>query len=133
MKLHRIHSGDLYLVQSITAQRIVINDQVYTSSMIITPQSIISDWQPRRFEDLSADSLLPLVDLEPEVVLLGTGKHLRFPAPHITTPCTQYAMGLEIMDTPAACRTFNILASEGRKVAAALVFEASGDGERPEG
>jgi uncharacterized protein len=127
MKLHRIHSNDLYLVQSATAERIVVNNQVYTASMIITPQSIITDWKPTRLEDLTADDLLPLVDLKPEVALLGTGKQLQFPAPHVITPLIQHAMGLEVMDTPAACRTFNILASEGRKVAAALVFEAVRD------
>lgn len=123
MKLHLVRSDDLYLVQSVTADHIIINNQVYTSSMIITPRTIITDWQPRRFEDLSADDFLPLLDLEPEVALLGTGKQLQFPAPHVTTPLVQHALGLEVMDTPAACRTFNILASEGRKVAAALVFE----------
>ncbi len=127
MKLHLTRSDDIYLVQSVTAERIVINNQVYTSSMIITPQTIITDWQPRRFEDLSADDFLPLIDLKPEVALLGTGKQLQFPAPHVTTPLIRHAMGLEVMDTPAACRTFNILASEGRKVAAALVFEAVND------
>jgi uncharacterized protein len=127
MKLHLIRSDDLYLVQSVTAERIVINNLVYTSSMIITPQTILTDWRPRRFEDLSADDFLPLVDLKPEVALLGTGKQLQFPAPHVTTPLIHHAMGLEVMDTPAACRTFNILASEGRKVAAALVFEAAND------
>ncbi len=129
MKLHLTRRDDLNLVQSVTAKRIVINNQVYTSSMIITPQAIISDWQPRRFEDLSADDFLPLVDLNPEVALLGTGKQLQFPAPHVTTLLIQHAMGLEVMDTPAACRTFNILASEGRKVAAALVFEVINDAD----
>lgn len=129
MKLHLIRSHDLYLVQSVTAKRIVINNQVYTSSIIVTPHTIITDWQPRRFEDLSADDFIPLVDLKPEVALLGTGKQLQFPAPQVTTPLIQHAMGLEVMDTPAACRTFNILASEGRKVAAALVFEAVNDAE----
>ncbi len=129
MKLHLTRSDNLYLVQSITVERIVINNQVYTSSVIITPQSIITDWQPRRFADLSAHDLLPLVDLAPEVALLGTGKQLQFPAPHITVPLIQNAMGLEVMDTPAACRTYNILASEGRKVAAALVFEIVDDAD----
>ena len=129
MKLHLNRNHDLYLVQSVTAQHIVVNNQVYTSSIIVTPHKVITDWHPRRFEDLSADDLIPLVDLNPEVALLGTGKQLQFPAPHVTTPLIQHALGLEVMDTPAACRTFNILASEGRKVAAALVFEAVDDAE----
>ncbi len=127
MKLHLNRTQDINLVQVITAERLVINDVVYTSSLIVTPQTVISDWHPTRFVDLSRDDFLPLARLKPEVVLLGTGERLQFPAPQVTLPLTQHSVGLEVMDTPAACRTYNILASEGRKVAAALLFEAVSD------
>jgi len=132
VRLHLDATDGLNMVQTITTEQIVINHRVYTSSLIVTPHTTIANWKPRRLTDLSEDDFLPLVELEPDVVLLGTGKQLRFPEPHITKPLIEHAMGIEIMDTPAACRTFNILASEGRKVAAALLFEASGGVSRNE-
>ncbi len=130
MKLHLNRADDINLVQIVTAQRLVINHVVYTSSLIVMPQTVISDWQPTQFADLSTDDFIPLAELKPEVVLLGTGERLQFPTPQVTLPLTRHSVGLEVMDTPAACRTYNILASEGRKVAAALLFRATRDGSR---
>ncbi len=65
----------------------------------------------------------PLAELKPEVVLLGTGTRLRFPHPRLTRALTDAGIGVEVMDTPAACRTFNILAAEGRKVLAAVILD----------
>jgi len=99
-----------------------INGQRVDRSLIVTPQSLHQDWRPRSVEDLRREDLQPLIDLEPEVVLLGTGARQQFPDARLLLPLYQLHIGTEVMDTSAACRTFNIIASEGRRVAAALML-----------
>jgi len=93
-----------------------------TRSLILSPQYLVTDWQPQALPELQAEHLDAVLALRPEVVLLGTGHRLRFPAQHLFTACYQAGVGVEIMDTGAACRTFNILAAEGRNVVAALLM-----------
>ena len=92
----------------------------YHDNLIVTPERIVTSWAPGGFDQLSEADFSALAALEPEVALLGTGATLRFPHPRLTRALVDAGIGLEVMDTPAACRTFNILAAEGRKVAAAL-------------
>jgi len=80
-------------------------------------------WDPTRFEALAPVHFEPLVNATPELVLLGTGKKLRFGHPRLYAALTAKRIGVETMDLGAACRTFNILAAEGRRVAAALLLE----------
>ena len=80
-------------------------------------------WEAASFEALSEEHFAGLAALAPEIVLLGTGPRLRFPHPRLTRPLTGARIGLEVMDLNAACRTYNILVSEDRRVAAALLFE----------
>lgn len=96
--------------------------EVITSSVIITPERLIRDWAPGRIEDLATAHLDEILALEPEVVLLGCGETLRFPAPALSAHLARAGVGFEVMDTPGACRTYNILMSEGRSVAAGLMM-----------
>ena len=80
-------------------------------------------WPCTRFEDLTPDHFAQLATLEAELIIFGSGVRNRFPPPAWLQPLMARRMGLETMDTPAACRTYNILASEGRNVVAALVLE----------
>lgn len=64
-----------------------------------------------------------ILEMQPEVVLIGTGHSLRFPEPHLLAPVIRQGLGYEVMDTQAACRTYNILANESRNVVAALLIE----------
>ena len=82
----------------------------------------IVDWGPHSAGGLALKDFLLIADLQPEVVVLGTGSRLQFPAPAATQPLIQARIGLEVMDTAAACRTYNILMGEGRRVAAALLM-----------
>lgn len=91
-------------------------------SLIIAPERLIDDWKPQSFEALAAHSFEPLQELAPEVVLIGTGVRLRRPAPLLFAPLVHMGVGFEVMDTGAACRTYNLLAGEGRRVAAALLI-----------
>jgi uncharacterized protein len=93
-----------------------------TSSTIITPEHIVVDWQPQIPADLAVPHMQQVLEFQPEIVLLGTGRSLRFPATEVIQVCHQAGAGFEVMDTGAACRTYNILAAEGRRVVAALLM-----------
>jgi uncharacterized protein len=94
----------------------------YRENLIVTTDKITTGWASGGFDSLTAEDFATIAALEPDVVILGTGKTLRFPHPRLTRAITDARIGLEVMDTPAACRTFNILAAEGRKVAAAILI-----------
>ncbi len=91
-----------------------------TRSCLLARDFIDPDWAPPDFTGLVPAHLDALLDRQPDLVLLGTGGRLIFPAPEVLVPLQQAGIGVEVMDTPAACRTFNILASEDREVVAAL-------------
>jgi uncharacterized protein len=99
-----------------------VNETVYTRSVVVTPDRIISDWPPERYGDLDVPHFEIIVTLEPEIVLLGTGTRLQFPLPSRTLPLIRAGIGVEVMDTAAACRTYNILMEDGRRVVAALLM-----------
>ena len=101
-----------------------ISGEKVTRSVVITSLGEQFDWGCDHFSELSPDHFARLADLSVELVIFGSGDQLRFIQPAWASHLMQRGVGLETMDTFAACRTFNILASEGRKVAAALVIEA---------
>lgn len=103
-----------------------VNGVRYETSLIVMPDRIAEAWNVRSIELLVQDNIEPLAALKPELVLLGTGDVLRFPDPRLLVSLTQAGIGAEVMDTRAACRTYNILAEEGRNVAAALIIPARG-------
>jgi uncharacterized protein len=95
----------------------------YHDNIVVTPERVIPGWTAGGFDALSEADFAALLELEPEVVLLGTGASFRFPHPRLTRALTDAGIGVEVMDTAAACRTFNILAAEGRKVVAAVLVD----------
>ena len=94
----------------------------YRENLVLTPEAIATGWAPAGFDGLAEADFAQLLSYKPEVVLFGTGPAIRFPHPRLTRALTEARIGLEVMDTPAACRTFNILAAEGRGVVAALLL-----------
>jgi uncharacterized protein len=106
---------------------IEINQQRYSTNLIVLANTLMTDWgatptQALVFDHLTEENFEVILDLKPEVVLLGTGKTHRFLTPKIYAKLTQQGIALECMSTAAACRTYNILMSEGRKVAAMLII-----------
>lgn len=99
-----------------------INKQRHTQNLIVMPQMLILDWQATDFASLAEAHFAQVLDLKPEVVLLGTGEKHQFLHPKIVQTLTQNNISLECMTTTTACRTYNILMSEGRNVAAALIL-----------
>jgi uncharacterized protein len=100
-----------------------VNHQRYERHVVVSPERGVSDWGAESFESLTPAHFESLLELTPEIVILGTGDSLRFARPEITRPLAAARVGLETMDTKAACRTYNILTAEGRKVVAAIFVD----------
>jgi uncharacterized protein len=98
--------------------------ETVTGSFIISPRHLLRDWAPENIDNLQTEHLSAIIELQPELVLLGTGPQLTFPAHSILAEVHQQRIGIEIMDTAAACRTYNILMAEGRFVVAGLINPA---------
>ena len=126
MKLH----ADKLDFQSVTAYGegwIAINGQRHTHSLVLASSGQPQAWNCARFEDLSPshfEQLLTLTPEPPELVVFGSGARLRFVKPALLGSLMERRVGMETMDTAAACRTFNVLAAEGRRVMAALLVHA---------
>ncbi len=100
-----------------------VNELRYEQPVIVTPAEIISDWTARSFDTLTELDFSHFLTLQPEVLLLGTGKQHRFAHPRLYRALSAAGIGVEFMSTAAACRTFNILMAEDRKVIAAILFD----------
>ena len=100
-----------------------INKTPYAHAVVLSSDGAISEWSVQSFDDLEAHHFSQLVDLKPELILIGTGKRQRFPKPELLKALISGKIGFEIMDSQAACRTYNILVGEGRQVLLALIVE----------
>lgn len=113
------------LVRACTADQVIVREHEIRRSAILTADHIVFDWPPLTAEALTPADVEAVLALEPEVILLGTGARQRFPHPAIARAVQSAGVGFEVMDTPAACRTYNVLVQEGRRVAAAILIEAA--------
>jgi uncharacterized protein len=121
LKLHADPLTHLNTVTAYGAGFVEINRVRHHGSVVVCPDSPVTAWPAAGFEALRVDDLAALLAFEPEVVLLGTGLRQRFPSPRLTRPLTDARIGVEVMDSAAACRTYNILMAEGRRVVAAIL------------
>jgi len=121
VKLHASNPAGANTITAYGDDYVKVNGERRDKSVIVTAEGV-EPWAPQSFDALSADDFQRLGDLGVEIVLLGTGPRQRFPNPRITAPLASAHVGLEVMDTKAACRTYNILVAEARRVALALVF-----------
>ena len=96
--------------------------EVLTRSFIIAPDTLRREWLPQQVEELQPEHLAALLALQPELVLLGCGRRFRFPATAVMQALAERGIGMEVMDTGATCRTYSVLAAEGRRVVAALLM-----------
>jgi uncharacterized protein len=103
---------------------VLLNGRKMTQSIIVTPEQVIENWAPSGFDALTQNDFQALLELSPEIILLGSGARFRFLPPVTTKALAASGIGVETMDTPAACRTYNVLLAEGRKVAAALIIDS---------
>ncbi|MCL6556072.1 MAG: Mth938-like domain-containing protein [Burkholderiales bacterium] len=122
MKLHLDRFGNQNAFTGYGEGYVLINQQRFERSLIVLPDRIIADWAPRRVEELTAADSALLADLPADILLLGTGRRLCFPPAPLLQALTTRGIGMEVMDSHAAARTYNILLAEGRRVAAALLL-----------
>ena len=101
---------------------IQVNDERLTQSIIISAEKLITDWPPQHINELTKEHLYIITTLRPAILLIGTGATLQFPATDVYGDLINQGIGVEIMDTSAACRTYNALTAEERNVAAALII-----------
>lgn len=123
MKFH----PDLISLQSIKSYGpgwIQVGNERIESSVVIASNGARFPWNCKQFEDLSYAHFEQLAGLQPELIIFGSGLRLRFPAASLTRALIERQIGVETMDTQAACRTYNVLANEGRSVAVALLMES---------
>ena len=122
MKLHRSTPSSAQTITAYGDDYVMVNGERRDSSTVVTPERSVA-WENRTFGALTRDDFTFLAGLGVEIVLLGTGARQRFPDPRLTQPLAQAGVGLEVMDLKAACRTYNILVAEERKVGLALLFQ----------
>ncbi len=121
MKLHASGPATYNTITGYGDDWVQVNSQRYQSSLIVMAETILP-WSAEAFAGLGEEHFEYLKGLAPEIVLLGTGLRQRFPHPRLTASLAKAGIGVEVMDLKAACRTYNILAAEERKVAAALLL-----------
>lgn len=121
MKLHLAAPSGQNMFTGYGPGYVAVNNVRHEKHIVVTADQI-TEWSIESFEALSAEVFESVLALEPEIVLLGTGSALRFPDPALSRRLAASGIGLEVMDTRAACRTYNILIAEGRKVVAAILI-----------
>jgi uncharacterized protein len=113
-----------YRISSYGPRSVTVNETVYQQSLVLTADELHCPWPVNSLEDLSEETLAPVLDSQPVVVLLGTGDRQQFPESKLFALFGERGIGLEVMDTGALCRTFNILIAEDRAVTAAIILES---------
>ena len=122
MKLHSTTTQQYQTVTSYDENGIEINLIPYNYSLVVLPETEPVAWPVTSFDALTAENFEQINATAPDVVILGTGATQRFAHPRLTSSLTSRRIGVECMDNQAACRTYNILMAEGRKVALALIL-----------
>lgn len=122
MKLHLSNNANQNVFTAHGAGFVAVSGQRHEQPIVVTPEQVLSDWQARSFDTLAETDFSYFLTLMPEILLLGTGPQQRFAHPRLYRALTEARIGVEFMDTPAACRTYNILMAEDRKVVAAILL-----------
>jgi len=111
-----------YFLRGVNGDGVLVNERILGQSFILSPMVLIESWRPRAIGELLPEDLEPLLALSPAVILLGSGHTLRFPSAEVMATCLTRGIGIEVMDNAAAARTFNVLATEARKVVAGFLL-----------
>lgn len=131
MELTLERPGDHLYIRSVGEHGIQIVDRLYSGPIIVSANDILTDWDVGHLADLTEERLEPVFGLAPEIVIVGTGAEQQLPFPELQMHFYRRQIGVEFMSTPAACRTFNVLVSERRRVVAALLPAGPGSPSAP--
>ncbi len=126
MKMHAERPEGTNAISRHAPEGVIVAGVEHRHSVLVPWRGSVQPWAVDRFEALAEASFEPVITLEPELVIFGSGSRLRFPPPVVLRALMARRIGFEVMDTPAACRTYNVLLGEGRAVVAALLFERGG-------
>lgn len=121
MKFAEDNFKDGHFITAYDVGKLLVNGRTITSSIVIAPDQLLTDWSISDISELSDGHIEKIIELEPELVLLGTGEKLVFPKVETYAALIKQGIGVDIMDTAAACRTYNILCGEGRRAVAGLI------------
>jgi uncharacterized protein len=122
MKFHLTQAAGQNLFTAYGDGFVAINHQRFDHPVLVAPAQPVTRWHASSVESLTSTHFDAILELKPEIVILGTGDRLRFPKPSLMHTLAVAAVGFEAMDTKAACRTYNILMAEGRQVVAAILI-----------
>lgn len=125
MQLSLNRPGEYLFVRKVEAAAITVVDRALARSFVLAPDRAVEDWPVTAVAELDETAIAPILALAPAVAILGSGARLVFPAQQVLAAFLQRGIGLEVMDNAAAARTFNVLASEGRRVVAAFILPAA--------
>ena len=121
MELHRSDTSGLNLVMPCDTGEFLVNDVLYTQSIIVTAENVFTHWKAQTVADLTVSDFEMLAEFDAEIVILGTGKTLIFPEQKLFEPLRQQKCGYDVMNSRSACTTFNVLIGDDRKVIVALL------------
>jgi uncharacterized protein len=133
MKFVLQSDSQINVVRACSAEAVDVRGHELRSSAIVTAERIVPDWSARSVDTLTPADVRAVLALEPEVIILGTGAEQIFPPPAVADTALSAGVGFEAMATRAACRTYNVLVQEGRRVALALVMPKEPDGKLRDG
>ena len=120
MSLTLDDNSAVYQIRGYKPGQIQVNQQIFTNSIIVSPRELIEKWEPKQLSEMTHEHLLDAIKLKPTVLLIGTGEKLIFPPIELYGEFLNQGIGVEVMNTSAACHTYNILTAENRQVVAAL-------------
>ena len=118
-------TSSAHLIHAVEPNRIRIGENWHAGSLIVTAEEIVRDWTVATAGRVTVDDLAPALHYRPELIVVGAGAGSQTPDVDLMADLAALGVGLEYMQTPAACRTYNVLIHEGRRVAAALILEAA--------
>lgn len=122
MQLSQENPDFVYVLRGVSDAGVLVNQETVGRSFLLTPNQLVPEWRPTSAADLQPADMDAVLALQPALVLLGTGPRLRFPAAAVMAALLTRGVGIEVMDSAAAARTFNVLATEGRRVVAAFLL-----------
>ena len=122
MELTHDRAEGYFFIRAVREHSVIVIDRELASSFLIAPDKVVEEWPIRAIEALDAAAMQAIVDLDPELLILGSGRDQRFPDQSLLLPLLRQGIGVEVMHNSAAGRTYNLLAGEGRKVVAAFIL-----------